>query len=94
MSLYYVVAKLYINMFVLMYAGGHPGFRHFGHFLDQDKMQSIFFLILNKFCFRINSKSNFNRQNALKLLYVTYMSLHYFPRKQKLYVYRPKYIFV
>ena len=34
MSLAYVVAKLFVNMFIFIYTGGHLGFRHFGHFLD------------------------------------------------------------
>ena len=34
MSLAYVVAKLIVNMFIFIYAGGHLGFREFGHFVD------------------------------------------------------------
>ena len=34
MSLAYVVEKLFVNMFIFIYAGGHLGFRQFGHFLD------------------------------------------------------------
>ena len=34
MSLTYVVGKLFVNMFSFIYAGGHLGFRNFGHFLD------------------------------------------------------------
>ena len=34
MSLAYVVAKLFVNMFIFIYAGGHLGYRHFEHFLD------------------------------------------------------------
>ena len=29
MSLAYVVAKLFVNMFIFIYAGGHFEFRHF-----------------------------------------------------------------
>ena len=76
MSLWYVVAKLFVNMFVSMYAGGHLGFRHFGHFLDLGKNAIPFSLILIKFWFRINWKINSNRQNARKC-YMWHMSLHY-----------------
>ena len=34
MSLAYVFAKLFVNMFIFIYFSGHLGFRHFGHFLD------------------------------------------------------------
>ena len=34
MSLAYVFAKLFVNMFIFIYFGGHLGFRHFGPFLD------------------------------------------------------------
>ena len=34
MSLAYVVAKLFVNMFIIIYFGGHLGFRHFRPFLD------------------------------------------------------------
>ena len=34
MSLAYVVAKLFVNMFIFIYFGGHLGFRHFRPFLD------------------------------------------------------------
>ena len=34
MSLAYVAAKLFINVFIFIYAGGHLGFFHFEHFLD------------------------------------------------------------
>ena len=34
MSSTYVVAKLFVKMFIFIYVGGHLGFRHFGHFLD------------------------------------------------------------
>ena len=33
MSVAYVVAKLFVNKFIFIYAGGHLGFRHCGHFL-------------------------------------------------------------
>ena len=33
MSLAYVVAKLFVNMFIFIYFGGHLGFRHFRPFL-------------------------------------------------------------
>ena len=34
MSLAYVVAKLFVNMFIFIYFGGHLGFRHFRPFRD------------------------------------------------------------
>ena len=34
MSLASVVAKLFVNMFIFIYFGGHLGFRHFRPFLD------------------------------------------------------------
>ena len=34
MSLAYVVAQLFVNMFLFIYFGGHLGFRHFRPFLD------------------------------------------------------------
>ena len=34
MSLAYVVAKLFVNMYMFIYFGGHLGFRHFRPFLD------------------------------------------------------------
>ena len=34
MSLAYVVAKLFVNMFIFIYAGGHLGFGLIEHFLD------------------------------------------------------------
>ena len=34
MSLAYVVAKLFVNMFIFIYFGGHLGFRHFRPFPD------------------------------------------------------------
>ena len=34
MSLAYVVAKLFVNMFIFIYFGGHLGFRHFRPFFD------------------------------------------------------------
>ena len=33
-SVIYVVAKLFVNMLIFMYFGGHLGFRHFRLFLD------------------------------------------------------------
>ena len=34
MSLAYVVSKLFVNMLIFIYFGGHLGFRHFRRFLD------------------------------------------------------------
>ena len=44
MSLAYVVAKLFVNMFIFIYFGGHLGFRHFTPFLGLYKNAIPFFL--------------------------------------------------
>ena len=57
MSLAYVVAKLFVNMFIYIYAGGHLGFRHFDHFLNIEKMPTLFVLIFMIFWVRTSEKS-------------------------------------
>ena len=44
MSLAYVAAKLFVNMFICIYFGGHLGFRLLDLFSAYKKMQSLFFL--------------------------------------------------
>ena len=46
-SLSYVVAQLFVNMFIFIYAGGHLGFHHFGHFPNLEKTCQPFFVNLH-----------------------------------------------
>ena len=47
MSLAYIVAKIFVNMFIFIYFGGHLGFRHFRPVLDLYKNAIPFFLYLH-----------------------------------------------
>ena len=47
MSLANVVVKLFVDMFIFIYAGGHLGFRDFGHFLGLEKNANPFCLDLH-----------------------------------------------
>ena len=44
MSLAYVVAKLFVNMFIFIYVGGHLGFAIF--YIFSTKKKSIFFFLI------------------------------------------------
>ena len=50
MSLAYVAANLFMNVFIFIEAGGHLGFFHFRHFFDLNP----FFLLFMIFCVRKN----------------------------------------
>ena len=59
MSLAYVVAKLFVNMFIFIYAGGHLGSPHSGHFIDLYKNAIPFFLDLHDILSQNQVKNQF-----------------------------------
>ena len=59
MSLSYVVAKLFVNVFIFIYFGGHLGFRPFRPFLDLLKNEIPFFLDLRDIFSQIQVKNQF-----------------------------------
>ena len=59
MSLAYVVAKLFVNMFIFIYFGGHLGFRHSRHFRDLEKNAIPIFLDLHDILSQNQVKNQF-----------------------------------
>ena len=62
MPVAYVVAKLFVNMLIFIYFGGHLGFRHF----KPIKNAIPFFLDLHDILSQNQVKNQFNRQIARK----------------------------
>ena len=59
MSLAYIVATLFVNVFIFIYFGGHLGFRHLYLFSAYKKMQSLFFLDLHDILSQNQVKNQF-----------------------------------
>ena len=59
MCLAYVVAKLFVNLFIFIYFGGHLVFRHLGHFCQPIKKCNPFFLDLHNILSQNQVKNQF-----------------------------------